>query len=215
MSDARALALSLLTLLILLVPGRAAAQQLEASANVGWVSEYLYRGISQNTSSASAGLDASMGNLYLGTWAADVGAGTEVDLYGGVELERSGVVLSAGGTGYLYTGDFDDTYLEGNVAAGYGPLTLELARGRYFTEPGTQDYTFSKVTLGTGGAHASLGVFGGDFAGRYGEVGYGFLVGEVDLALAWIFSDSELAMLPSGRSNATLVLGMSKTFTLR
>ena len=62
----------------------AASQQVALTANVGWVSEYIFRGIPQNSSSASAGMDATMGALTLGTWGADVGDGNEVDVYGKV-----------------------------------------------------------------------------------------------------------------------------------
>ena len=53
------------------------------SANLGFASEYYYRGIFQSSSSASGGLDFESGGFYAGTWAADVGDGLEVDLYGG------------------------------------------------------------------------------------------------------------------------------------
>lgn len=207
--------LAALSLLAASVPVGASAQEVEVTANVGWVSEYLYRGITQNTSSASAGLDLAAGPVYLGTWAADVGEGAEVDLYGGVGTEVGGLALSVGGTGYFYTGEFDDTYLEGNLGAGYGPLTVDFALGQYRTEPETLDYTFLKVTAEARGFYASFGTFGQDFSGEYGEFGYGFAVSDVDLTVAWVLSDSELAFLPAGKTNSTLTLGASKTFALK
>ena len=201
-------------LAVFILPAVGLAQEVEVTANVGWVSEYLYRGIAQNTSSASAGIDMAAGALYLGSWAADVGDGSEVDVYGGVGLDLGGVGVSVGGTGYLYTGEFDDTYVEANLGAGYGPFAVDFALGQYLTEPETLDYTFLQVTTDVRGAYAKFGTFGGDFSGRFGEVGYGFAVSEVDCSVGWVLSDSELALLPSGRSNATLVLGVSKTFAL-
>ena len=54
------------------------------SANVGYVSDYIYRGIFQTESSASAGIDYEGENgFYVGTWGADVGDGIETDLYFG------------------------------------------------------------------------------------------------------------------------------------
>ena len=47
----------------------------EVSYNVGFASEYYYRGILQKSSSGSAGMDYEQGGLYLGTWAADVEIG--------------------------------------------------------------------------------------------------------------------------------------------
>lgn len=202
-------------LLLSFLPSTAAGQEVDMTANVGWVSEYLYRGIPQNTSSASAGLDIGVGPVYLGTWAADVGEGSEVDLYGGVGVEVRGLALTAGGTGYFYTGAFDDTYAEGNLGAAYGPVSVHFALGRYLTDPETLDYTFLSVGGEVRGWYAALGRFGGDFGGSYGELGYGFTVSEIDFTVGWVLSDSELAVLPSGRSNATLILGLSRVFTLK
>ena len=112
--------------LALLAPLGADAQEAEVSANAGWVSQYFYRGILQKTSSASAGLDLGYGALSLGTWLADVGDGVEVDFFGSVGADVGEVSLSVGGTAYLYTGEFDDTYLEANLGAGYGPLSVEF-----------------------------------------------------------------------------------------
>jgi len=195
--------------------GQVVAQQVGVSANVGWSSDYLYRGITQTTSSASAGLDAAVGPFFLGTWAADVDDGSEVDVYGGIAWERGALRLSAGGTGYFYTGEFDDTYAEGNLGAGYGPFSVDFALGSYFTEPDRLDYAFLQLTAEVRGAYVTGGTFQQDFAGEYLEIGYGFTVAEVDLTLAWVLSDAQLAQLPSGRSDQTLVLSVAKSFTLR
>jgi uncharacterized protein (TIGR02001 family) len=72
---------------VLATPLVGAAQDAELSTNVGVVSDYFYRGIFQKGSSASAGLDLAVSNVYLGTWAADVGDGNEVDLYAGFGTE--------------------------------------------------------------------------------------------------------------------------------
>ena len=106
--------------LVLLMPLGAAAQEAEVTANAGWVSQYFYRGLLQKTSSASAGLDVTYGALSAGTWLADVGDGAEIDLYGSVGGDFGEGSLSAGFTAYLYTGQFDDTYIETNLGAGYG-----------------------------------------------------------------------------------------------
>ncbi|MGK0440232.1 MAG: hypothetical protein ACJA0N_000017 [Pseudohongiellaceae bacterium] len=91
------------------------------SANIGFASEYYYCGILQTDSSASAGLDYENGGFSLGTWVSDVGDGLEVDVYGSYTVEVGEVALSAGVTGYYYTGDtFDDTYEEVNLGAAWG-----------------------------------------------------------------------------------------------
>ena len=54
------------------------------SANFGFVTDYVYRGIYQAPSSASAGIDYENENgFYIGTWGADVGVGIETDVYFG------------------------------------------------------------------------------------------------------------------------------------
>lgn len=199
-------------ILALAAPLAVEAQQVEVTANAGWVSEYHYRGIFQKTSSASAGLDVGLSGLYLGTWAADVGDGAEVDVYGGYGIEYEGFTASAGGTGYFYTGDFDDTYLEANLGAGYGPLSVEFSFGQYDNFAGPElDYTFLAVTLAEAGFYGTFGTFGSDFEGNYGEAGYGFTVADLDLAVSWIYADEDLGGIDGDH---TLVFGVSKTFNL-
>ena len=204
---------------VLLAPLGASAQEAEVSANAGWVSEYFYRGIPQKTSSASAGLDVGFGDVSLGTWLADVGDGAEVDLYGsaGVDLE-GGVSLSAGGTAYLYTGQFDDTYLEVNLGAGYGPLSFEFSFGKYENfDADSLNYYFVGVTAEHEGFYGTFGTFGSDFEGGYGEAGYGFSAAELDFTISGILSDKDLSGLADGDGNPTsgltLVFGVGKEFS--
>lgn len=219
MSLIRRLGLSTVALALLAAPTGVQAQEAEITANAGWVSQYFYRGILQKTSSASAGLDIGYGALSLGTWMADVGDGSEIDFYGSVGGDIEGLSLSVGGTAYLYTGQFDDTYLEANLGAGYGPLSLEYSFGKYENfGAGTQNYSFFGVTAEREGFYGTYGAFGNDFSGSYGEVGYGFSVSELDLSIAGILSDSDLSGLQDGSgsptSGLTLVFGISKTFGL-
>ena len=211
--------------LALLAPLGADAQEAEVSANAGWVSQYFYRGILQKTSSASAGLDVGFGALSAGTWLADVRDGVEVDFYGSVGADVEGLSLSVGGTAYLYTGQFDDTYLEANLGAGYGPLSVEFSIGQYDSPPeggavgDKQDYWFLGVTAEHEGFYGTVGTFGYDFDGAYGEVGYGFSAAELDFTISGILSDSDLSGLVEGpddnpTSGVTLVFGVSKTFGL-
>ena len=207
--------------LALLSPLGADAQEIEVSANAGWVSQYFYRGFLQKTSSASAGVDVGIGAVSFGTWLADVGDGAEIDLFGAVGGEvGGGVSLSAGGTAYLYTGKFDDTYVEANLGAGYGPLSLEVSFGQYENfGDGTLDYVFVGVTAEHEGFYGTVGGFAGDFSGNYGEVGYGFSAAELDFTISGIVNDSDLSGL-FDRSGAptpgvTLVFGVGKTFSIR
>jgi uncharacterized protein (TIGR02001 family) len=190
------------------------AQEAEVSANVGFVSEYFYRGLPQKGSSGSAGLDVALGSVYLGTWSADVGDGNEVDLYAGFGREMEDFSFSVGGTGYFYTGDFDDTYLEVNLNAGTGALSTELSFGRYKTFPKEQNYMFVGITLEEGGFYATYGAFGKDFGGDYVEAGYGLSVGDLDLSAAWIYGTADLIGGGPGSDDHTLVFGIGHTFDL-
>ena len=204
--------------LVLLAPLAASAQEAEVSANAGWVSQYFYRGILQKTSSASAGLDVAAGPVGVGTWLADVGDGIEVDFYGSVGAEFGEGSVSAGGTAYLYTGEFDDTYLEANFGAGYGPVSFEFSIGQYENfGAGTQDYWFTAVSVEQNGFFATVGGFGDDFTGNYGEVGYGFSAADLDWSISGIVNDEDLSGLADGDGDptegVTLVFGVTKEFS--
>jgi uncharacterized protein (TIGR02001 family) len=197
------------TLPLLLLAGTA---QADLSANLGFASEYHYRGIFQKNSSASGGLDYEAGGFYAGTWAADVGDGLEVDGYFGYASELGGIDLSIGYTGYFYTGDFDDTYQEINFGTGFGPLSLDIAVGEYDNFDGpTQDYTYYALTLaGESGLYGTLAGFSQDFEGEYLELGYGATVADIDLGVALIFANEDLV----GDDEESIVFTIGKSFDL-
>lgn len=193
----------------------------ELSGNAGWVNEYIFRGVPQKTSSASAGLDFEHNGFYAGTWGADVGDGLEVDTYLGYVFDFDSVSLSIGGTGYFYTGDFDDTYKELNFGVGSGPVSLDIAVGQYenFAGP-TLDYTHSAATVEYRNFYGTLGNFSQDFEGTYLDVGYSFEIADkADFKISWIYADKDLALNPdpgtgAARDDHTIVFGLSKTFSL-
>ena len=204
----------------LVTPLVGVAQEAELSANIGVVSEYFYRGLVQKGvggttegASASAGLDLTVSKVYLGTWAADVGDGNEVDVYAGIGTEVNDFSVSVGGTGYFYTGGFDDTYLEANLNAGYGPVSAEFSYGRYKAAAGDQDYWFLAGTVEQWGLYGTFGTFGKDFNGEYFEAGYEVSVGALDLMAAWIYTTDALLVTPD-LGNNTLVFGISHTFDI-
>jgi uncharacterized protein (TIGR02001 family) len=213
---------------LLLASGLAHA---DLSANIGWASEYHYRGIFQKTSSASAGIDYEAGGFYVGTWAADVdngcseidgedgveticADGMEVDLYFGYGASVGDVDLSVGYTGYFYTGDFDDTYQEINLGAGFGVVSLDVAIGQYDNFDGpTLDYTYYALTFAAdNGLYATLAGFSQDFEGEYLEVGYGTTVteAEIDLGISLIFANDDLI----GEADESLIFTIGKSFDL-
>jgi uncharacterized protein (TIGR02001 family) len=191
------------------------ALALGLSANIGYNSEYIFRGIPQKTSSAMGGLDLEAGGFYLGTWGADVGDGLEIDYYGGYGFDLGPMSFGVGGTIYTYTGDFDDTYKEINLSAGWSFLTFDAAIGTYDNFGGPDlDYEYYSLTAEYSGFYGRVATFENDFDGTYYEAGYGntLSVQETDLfdyAFAVIYSDSTLL---GGSSDTNFVLTLSKTF---
>ena len=187
----------------------------DVSANLGFNSEYIFRGIPQAKSSAFGGFDLESGGLYAGTWAADVGDGLEIDYYGGYGFEVGDFGLTAGGTWYTYTGDFDDEYLELNLGVSWKFLSLEVTTGKYdnFAGPGL-DYSFYSLSASHKGFYASVGVFARNFEGNYFEVAYGNAISVqdndwFDYTFAAIYSDSRLL---GGRSDTNYVFTLSRSF---
>lgn len=182
------------------------------SANLGYASEYHYRGIFQKNSSASGGLDYESGGFSAGTWAADVGDGLEIDGYFGYAGEVDDFGYSIGYTGYFYTGDFDDTYQEINLGGSYGIASVDVAVGQYDNFDGpTLDYTFYSLTLTSDiGLYGKVGGFSQDFDGEYLELGYGTTISEIDLGVAAVFANDDLV----GESEESLVFTIGKSFDL-
>ena len=191
-------------------------QAADFSANIGFASEYIYRGIPQKSSSASGGLDLAAAGFYAGAWGADVGDGIEIDYYGGYGFEVGEFNFSVGGTLYTYTGDFDDTYTEINLGTGWRFLSFDAAIGEYdnFAGP-TLSYQFYSVTASHNNFYGKVGTFKDDFDGTYYEAGYGntLSVQETDLfdyAFAVVYSDSTLL---GGESDTNLTLTLTKAFS--
>lgn len=184
------------------------------SANIGFVSEYHFRGIKQiGSGSASAGLDYENGGFYAGTWAADVDDGLEIDFYAGYGFEfDSGLALGVGATTYQYTGDFDSAYNEVNLTAGFSKFSLEYSIG---TQDGDADldiseadYTFAGISVEHNGFSGTLGIWGDEFEGEYFEVGYGTEIGGFDVGVGVIFSGSDLD------DDEAMYFSLSKAFDL-
>ena len=114
-----------------------------------------------------------------------------------------------GYTGYTYTGDFDDTYQEINLSAGYSFVTLDIALGQYDNFGGeTLDYEFYSITAEYNGFWGQYGTFDNDFDGDYLQVGYGTTVAEIDIGLSLLLSDENLV----GESEEALIFSVGKTF---
>ena len=128
----------------------AAAPADPLSFNVGAVSEYRYRGISQSRlkPALQGGIDyAAPNGFYVGTWASTIqwikdipggDADVEIDLYGGYRTEvAKGLTLDVGGLYYLYPGNrlrnvpgfANANTFEVYGALTYGPVTAKYSHG--------------------------------------------------------------------------------------
>jgi len=188
------------------------------SANIGWASDYYFRGILQSQTSPSGGIDYESNGFYAGTWAADVYDGLEVDGYFGYGGESGDFSYGIGYTGYFYTGDFDETYQEINLSAGFGIVTLDVAVGEYDGDfdpltSGDQDaYTYYSLTVEKNGFYGKFAGFAQDAEGSYFEAGYGTTVADIDLGLSLLVADEDLSI--TGDTNESLIFTIGKSFDL-
>ena len=101
------------------------------SANVGYTTDYVFRGISQTNEEAAVqgGVDLTCGKFYLGTWGSSIafGNGTEIDIYGGYKTSSGPVSWDVGFIYYAYPGApsfLDLDYVELKIGA-----SAEIVKG--------------------------------------------------------------------------------------
>ena len=101
------------------------AAQAEVAANVSAVSNYMWRGMTQNANAAAVqgGVDyANENGVYAGTWGSTLGGnnGYEQDFYAGYTGEVSKVAYDVGYIYYAYpiqnNADFSEVYVSGGIA---------------------------------------------------------------------------------------------------
>lgn len=153
------------TLAITALPSVSFAQDSPLSFNVGVVSDYRYRGISQSRlkPALQGGLDfAAPGGFYLGAWGSTIkwvedfggDAKVEIDLYGGWKGEvAKGLTLDVGVLTYVYPSndlnpDADTTELYGALT--YGPATLKYSHAvtNTFGNPDSKNSYYLDLSAG-------------------------------------------------------------------
>lgn len=127
------------------------------SANVGFLSDYYFRGNHLGTSSPYAGLDYEVAGFYVGTWAVDDGTGgtgnngLEVDYYFGYGMEHGPFSWGIGFTGYEYTYS-EDSEAEINLSLGLYGVSLTYNYGvdnnASSAVSNDSDHKYRFVTLG-------------------------------------------------------------------
>ncbi len=189
---------------------QASAYEATLSGNAGILSEYVFRGITQDTASGNGGLDLEVGGFYLGSWVAEVDTGVEYDVYAGYVHEfANGFYLGAGATTYQFSDSFANEFNEGNLYAGWSndiwSLDLEYTMGDYNGKflsdtpdgmggflPEGDDYTYFAATGGWNGVYLTYGEFGDDAKDAFGwhvEGGYTFEVGGFEITGAILHTD--------------------------
>ena len=134
----------------LLPMSQAVAEEVSVSANIGVVSNYMWRGLSQTNDGAAVqgGLDLSMGGFYAGTWASNVDFGdddvadnqTEVDVYLGYDfsLTMEEASLGVNAIYYAYPDDSTLDFAEIGVSGGYGVVSAGI-QYTFWTDAGGDD----------------------------------------------------------------------------
>ena len=161
---------------------------MSVSYNVGFMSEYWYRGVFQEKSAVSFGADAEVGSFYMGTWMADVAEGIEMDVYAGFNFEMMGFPMYLGATGYYYSDNFDGDYEEMNTGIDLGFASIDYAFAGTFEALTTgveSDYEHFTITvpLPMTAFDFTYGTFQDELTGHYYELSYGTVVSGVDVGL--------------------------------
>ena len=202
---------NILMIILLLGSFPTLTQASSMSYNVGYMSDYWYRGVFQSESAVSFGADAEVGNFYVGTWMADVDTGIEMDVYGGYGFTILGMDSYIGATGYYYSDNFDSDYEEINTGLSYGNVSYDYSVGKYKTTT-EQDYSWSEVTMSfTDNLSVSYGEWGKDLKGSVTKVNFNKTIHDIDFGVEVGKNDSDTtgAAKYVDTTYATFSLGIS------
>ena len=208
----------------------------DTTGNIGFVTDYIFRGILQAPSSAYAGADWSGDKgLYAGTWWADVNQGLRPTSTAAGWAAATPSSSRSATRGYRYFDNFDGNYDEVNLGLYAGIFALDVAAASTTattstrTTPGptggNQDYIFTSVTITPkNGPYYKVGFWSGDYKDNiiaykgtshdayYAEIGYDYKLEEqgIDLTVAFTWAPDMFDNEGSGDYN--IVFGIKKTF---
>lgn len=178
-------------LMVLLLLGSLPSQASPVSYNIGYMSDYWYRGVFQSESAVNFGADIDTRSSYAGIWMVDVDQGIEMDVYLGTTFEILGFDSYAGVTGYYYSDNFDSDYEEFNTGLSYGGISYDYSVGNYKTAT-EQDYSWAEVTIDfTNNLSLSYGEWGKDLTGSVTKVNYNKTISDIDFGLEVGKNDSD------------------------
>ena len=213
------LALLIAPLFLHTTSAKADSHEWSFSSNMGFMSDYIYRGVHQAGSSGYGGFDLEYGSFYVGTWFADLQEGGwntnthrgfEYDVYAGIGFDLTDSMSAyVGYTIYRYTDKganaFDDDYDEFNIGVSFAmtddlSISLDYSNGENTaTDQSETDYDIGTITLDYLGAYFLYGDWGiseddtGETDAEYMEIGYSRTVGDFDLGGYFVLSEKELA----------------------
>ena len=157
-------------------PAAAPASAWSQSANLGFTSDYVWRGATQNAghTAVQGGFDiAHTSGLSAGVWASNVavsGASLEVDVYANYGFKVAGIDASVGYIAYVYEGNSLANFQEVNVSATVAGITGKVSK---------------EITSSSNNSNA---------AGYYYELGYNYNVPAVkDLVLGLHLGNSDVS----------------------
>ena len=235
--------LTALTIPAVIIPVSTNAQDftkdIEVSSNIGFYSDYVFRGISQSDKdfAVQGGFDASHDSgFYLGTWASNVNfqddneASAELDIYGGYGFSYKSFNVDLGAIYYAYPdADSDLNYDFYEVYAGVDTTIDKLGLGasvnytpENFGNSGdatylalTGDYALTNnLTLKSNIGYQMIddaNAFGTDDYLHWG-LGLGYDLNGFDLSVKYSQSDLDTAGPCGSSCDPKVIFGLSREF---
>ena len=218
------------------VPAKAETQigDFAVSANVGFVTDYVFRGVSQSDENIAVqgGFDVNhTSGIYAGVWGSNVDfndgdeANFEGDIYLGYAGEISGFTYDVSGIYYAYPGaddDLDYDYVEAALKVGYDFEVAALEGSVYYSPDffgGTGDAVYTALGLDVPlpadfNASAHIGHQEIDDAVDYTDwsLGLGYTVAGFDLSLTYTDTDLDEPEEIADGSTERVVFGVSRSF---
>ena len=189
----------------------------EISFNAGYVTQYVWRGEDQNSSSGAPSFGADIAlpyDIYVGTWTSSANWATdmnqEVDIYAGIAPTFGDFSLDIGFIEYRYPGADENNFAEFYYGVAYAPEGKPYSFGVTYSDNDTNDVGLSENIEYT----ASYDIFSityGDFdtSRTYTNVSVAKEYAGVEFALT--YTDTDFDAASTARDNF-LVLSLSKSF---
>lgn len=217
-----------------------AAAQTEVSANVGFVTDYRFRGISQSDRkpAVQGGFDVEHDSgFYAGIWGSSIswlgaGAGVEIDVYGGYAGEVGDFFYDVGLLHYNYpggksSGSPNPNTTEAYITGGWGPVSLsysrsftnlfgfEKSKGSHYLMAAFEYELVENLTFD---AHIGRQKVKGPEGGSYTDYGVGvtYAVAGFDVGLHYVDTSSSRFLKEDGKkikdAKGTAILSVSRSF---